>query len=102
MSLLQPEKRGNWIPISQVRFALQRLDMLDARLEGVQTKWINVAGRGRSTRDITFYVWKKGECLQVKAEYNANLFRAAAICRILEQYKEIVFRLASAPAEKVA
>ncbi|MCK5231102.1 MAG: AMP-binding protein, partial [Desulfobulbaceae bacterium] len=86
---LDPERNMSHTPLFQVTFALQSTSMLPKTLGDMALGFIPV--KLQNTRfDLEVDVWEGQEELTVRFIYNVDLFDAATINRMIQQYKSVL------------
>ncbi len=98
---LAPERSLSRSPLFQVMFALQNVDAQLPKLRGLDVARVERPGR-RSRFDLTVTVSAGPEGLSVNAEYNADLFDADTIHRMLNHYAVVISEVARTTDAPVA
>jgi amino acid adenylation domain-containing protein len=98
---LQPERSLSHNPLFQVMFVLQNTPREELRLPDLELT--PVAVNNESTKfDLTLIASERGAELQVDLEYNRDLFEAATVQRMLEQFERVLESVALNPLERLS
>ncbi|HWD93730.1 MAG TPA: amino acid adenylation domain-containing protein [Verrucomicrobiae bacterium] len=93
---LQPQRSASYSPLIQVMFALQDELSDNLKLPGLATAGFPV-DPGTAKFDLTFTIVKSGSHLDCCAEFNADLFEAATVRRMLAHYRKLLESIAANP-----
>jgi alpha-ketoglutarate-dependent taurine dioxygenase len=93
---LRPERNLTRAPLFQVKLVLQ-----NARVEGLELRGLKLlpleVDHVAAKFDFTWLLWEKAEGLRGWLEYSTDLFSAAAIARIAEQFELVLKTVAARP-----
>ena len=98
---LQPERSLTYNPVVQVLFALQNAPMGEFAMLGVTVKPADF--EIKTTRfDLEMHIWEIDERLQVDCIYSTDLFAAATIQRMVEQFENLLAQIVREPNQPIA
>jgi amino acid adenylation domain-containing protein len=97
---LQPERTLSHNPLFQVMFVLQNAPRSDLRAPGLSFSPVG-STRKVSRFDLLLNVFETPEGLYGSMEYNTDLFNAATVERMLEQFRTLLGAVADNPEKEV-
>ncbi|WP_132945411.1 non-ribosomal peptide synthetase [Tumebacillus sp. BK434] len=96
---LQPERNMSQTPLFQVMFALQNAPF-DLTMPGLETKLLE-GDSGTAKFDLTLQATETERGIELKLEYNTDLYEAATIDRMLGHYATLLQGAVAAPDQKL-
>lgn len=94
---LQPERDRSQAPVFQILFNLFNLDPIPSSFAGLTVNRVPVHEPGAKF-DITLFASDAADRIQLRAVYNADLFTASAIERLLAHYQTLLQGITADPA----
>jgi amino acid adenylation domain-containing protein/FkbH-like protein len=85
VEILQPERKGNMNPVTQILFAYQNTPRPLLDLEGITPERILIK-ETVSPLDITFYAWESAGIIEGEIEYNTDLIDSDTITRLADNF----------------
>ena len=85
LDILQPERKININPITQILFAYQNTPRPPLDLEGIVPERILIKNTV-SPLDITFYAWENDGIIEGEIEFNSDLLDRETIIRVKENF----------------
>ncbi|MFB2981139.1 amino acid adenylation domain-containing protein [Microseira sp. BLCC-F43] len=99
---LQPERHKNLSPLFQVMFVLQNSPVEKPNLPGLNVTQIELdRPTAGATFDLTLSMQEIDAELTGALEYNANLFDAATIARMVDNFQTLVEAIVNNPEQRV-
>jgi acyl transferase domain-containing protein/alpha-ketoglutarate-dependent taurine dioxygenase/acyl carrier protein len=99
---LKPERRPGYSPIFQVVFNYQNAaPAAPVELPGLTVRTL-AAGRGTAKYDFTLYMWEAADRLAGAFEYKTDLFDAAAMARVRDEFVTILERTVAIPEVRLS
>jgi amino acid adenylation domain-containing protein len=98
---LQPERHLTHSPITQILFGLQNASTPSLELPGLNVSILERRDRTPKS-DITVLVTKETYGLRTFVEYDANLFDATTIMRLLEHWQMVLHSVVADPDECIS
>jgi amino acid adenylation domain-containing protein len=98
---LQPKRNASYSPLFQVMLVFLELSPETTRCAGLEITTL-ILNSGTSKFDFTLSIRKRGDALQLVAEYNTDLFDARTIERMLGHYQKLLEGVISNPDEKIS
>ncbi len=98
---LHPERDLSYNPLTQVMLVLQNSPSEGLALLGLKVDAVPVE-RVTAQLDLTLHVWEEAGGLSGFMEYNADLFDAATVARMLKHFETLLSSLAAEPARSVS
>jgi amino acid adenylation domain-containing protein len=98
---LQPKRNTSYSALFQVMLAFLELSPETTHCAGLEISTL-ILNSGTSKFDFTLFVRKRGEALQLVAEYNTDLFDAQTIERMLGHYQKLLEGIISNPDGKIS
>ncbi len=98
---LSPERSLNHTPLFQVMFSYEHAQPQSLKLPGLETTAFSTHGTGTSKYDLTLSINRTAQDLQARLEYNAGLFQAVTIRRMLSHYLALLESVAGDPQQTV-
>jgi pristinamycin I synthase-3/4 len=95
--VLRPERDLSRNPLFQIMFSLQNAPRPALALPGLEVTPIRVE-TGSSVFDLSLYMTERAESLHAALRYNADLFAAETMTRLLDRYAALLAHLAARPA----
>jgi amino acid adenylation domain-containing protein len=97
---LRPERDMGHTPLFQVMFNF--LDMPDSRLDLPGLSFSTMPSEsGTAKFDLTWEMWKYGDCLVVSCKYNTDLFVRATIERMVQHFTALLQSFVSSPETRL-
>ncbi|ARU63613.1 hypothetical protein CBW65_23305 [Tumebacillus avium] len=96
---LQPERNMSQTPLFQVMFALQNAPF-DLHMPGLETELLE-GDSATAKFDLTLQATETGRGIELKLEYNTDLYEAATIDRMLGHYATLLQAAVTAPEQKL-
>jgi hypothetical protein len=96
VSALQPERRANYTPLFQVWFVLQNAPAEPMALPGLTLSPYEFESRSAQF-DLTLALVETNEGIEGILTYNTDLFEAESIAAIIENYTDLLARVAANP-----
>ncbi|TCP59164.1 amino acid adenylation domain-containing protein [Tumebacillus sp. BK434] len=97
---LQPQTDRRYAPLIQAMFVLQDVGFSQRELPGMVWELVEF-DLGIAKFDLTLYVEETEEGLKAMAEYNTDLFDAATIDRLLQQWQGLLESIAEDPRRSI-
>jgi len=97
---LQPERDLSRTPLFQVMLVMQNAPLTMPPLEQLQVGELEVATRS-TNYDLTISITESEAGLEVLLDYNALLFRAARMQRLVRHWQRLLESVVATPAQKV-
>ena len=101
VEILQPERKLNVNPISQILFAYQNTPRPPLDLEGIVPERILIKDTV-SPLDITFYAWESDGCIEGELEFNSDLFDRDTIARLKENFIYLLDVVLENPGQRIS
>ena len=98
---LQPERSLNHSPLVQVMINAFLLDVPQLQVQGLTFESLNLPG-DESKFDLTMYVQKAGQNIRLDLKYNTDLFDAARMEQLLDQFFRLLEQIVAAPDKRIA
>jgi amino acid adenylation domain-containing protein/FkbH-like protein len=98
---LQPERSLSYQPIFQVLFALQNADQQALQLLGLSLERLPLH-QGTSAFDMSWFATHVADGLQVRVEYNTDLFDGSTIRRMLEHFQNLLEAIVEQPEKQLS
>jgi amino acid adenylation domain-containing protein len=98
---LQPERSLNHSPLVQVMINAFLLDIPQLHAHGLTLESLPLSG-DESKFDLTMYVLKASQSIRLDLKYNADLFDAARMKHLLDQYFSLLQQIVAAPDRRIA
>ena len=98
---LRPKRDLSYSPMFQIMLVFLELSAETTKAAGLEMTTL-ILNSSTSKFDLTFSIRKRGEALQLIAEYNTDLFDAQTIERMLGHYQKLLEGLVSRPDEKIS
>ncbi|RMD95402.1 MAG: amino acid adenylation domain-containing protein [Calditrichaeota bacterium] len=98
---LHPKRSLNRTPLFQVMFSLQNTPSQSISLPELELENIDVYN-GKAKFDLTVYMWEEANKLCGVFEYNADLFKASSIKRMIQHFKNLLGGVVSQPNQKIS
>jgi amino acid adenylation domain-containing protein len=100
VEVLRPERYLGRIPLFNVWFALQNAPRMVFQLPGLELSSVDVHN-GTSKFDFGFFAFERPDGLQCLVEYSTELFDAATIRRLLENFCALLEGIVEAPEQRI-
>lgn len=97
---LQPERSLNHLPFTRVMFVLQNGVLEGMQLGGVRMMFEHIA-TGTAKFELTLVAQETSEGLVMRAEYNADLFEAPTISRMLRHFACLLEGAVMRPGQRI-
>jgi len=97
---LQPERDLSRTPLFQVFFNMLELAVSEPRFPGLEVETISIADPP-SKFDLTIYLGRRGDGLELELVYNADLFDRARMEELADQYTALLAQVVARPEEKI-
>ena len=101
VEVLNPVRDMSYSPLFQVMFVLQNMPMSTVELPRVKLSPVAV-DTGTSMFDLTLYMWEGERGLSGSIEYNADLFDADTIERMVGQFETLLESIVSDPTRRLS
>ncbi|GCE14614.1 non-ribosomal peptide synthetase [Tengunoibacter tsumagoiensis] len=101
VEVLQPHRDASRNPLFQIEFVFNNVVSLPRDLPNLTVELLRVSN-GTEQFDLTCAIADTGSGLQVLFEYNSDLFEAAFIQRLAEQYRAVLERMTLDPAQSLS
>jgi non-ribosomal peptide synthetase component F len=98
---LQPERSLNHPPLVQVMLNAFLLDAPQLHAQGLTLESLTVSG-DVSKFDLTMYVQKAGQNIRLDLKYNADIFDAARMEHLVDQFFQLLEQIVAAPDKRIA
>jgi amino acid adenylation domain-containing protein len=98
---LQPERSLNYHPIFQVLFALQNAPQRALELAGLTLERLPLH-QGTSAFDMSWFATHLADGMQIRIEYNTDIFDAATIKRALGHFSNLLEAIVSNPERRLS
>ncbi|MDT5271751.1 MAG: hypothetical protein QOH49_3937, partial [Acidobacteriota bacterium] len=98
---LQPERDLSRHPLFQVMFVLEDDPSLSLELAGTSARWMPV-DNGTAKMDLILRVTETDEGLVGAVEYNTDLFDAATIKRLVDNFRVLLEGIVARPNEQIS
>ncbi|HKV08643.1 MAG TPA: amino acid adenylation domain-containing protein, partial [Thermoanaerobaculia bacterium] len=98
---LAPKRSLSRNPLFQVMFGLYNVPEAELDLGGVAVSPLDIEG-GAAVFDLSLYIAEEADGLLGMLRYDADLFEAATVDRLLEDYETLLRRAVAAPGERVS
>jgi non-ribosomal peptide synthetase component F len=98
---LAPKRSLSRNPLFQVMFGLYNVPGEDLDLGGIAVSPVDIEG-GAAVFDLSLYMAEVEDGLLGTLRYDADLFEAATIDRLLEDYETLLRRAVTSPEERVS
>jgi aspartate racemase len=98
---LNPPRRGDRPPLFQVVFGLQNVPRRGWELEGLEIESWNV-DNGETSFDLTVLMVDGDDGLGAEVSYDANLFEAASVDRLLGQFATLLSEAVCSPGTAIS
>jgi amino acid adenylation domain-containing protein len=100
VAALQPERSLSRTPVFQVMLMMQTVPGFTSQLADVKARLQNQSGGGAKF-DLTMHAIPTGGELRIVLEYNAILFDAARIARMLDHFHNLLDSVTQQPAQRL-
>ena len=97
VELLKPQRQTSHAPLFQVMLVLQNAPMGALALPGLTLETLAGAAVG-AKYDLTLNLYEDGRQLQANFEYDADLFDAATVARMADNFVRLLEAIVAAPA----
>ncbi|KAF0243868.1 MAG: non-ribosomal peptide synthase/amino acid adenylation enzyme, partial [bacterium] len=101
VELLQPERSLSYSPIFQVMFLLQEDNLSAFNLNGLELSYFDIE-TNIVKFDLTCFVARTSNGLEVSLTYNTSLFEDETITRMLENYQVLLESLIDNPSQRIS
>ncbi|MEH1824947.1 MAG: non-ribosomal peptide synthase/polyketide synthase [Nostoc sp.] len=98
---LQPERSPSYNPLFQVWFNLLNLGDMQLELSGLSVEPLS-RPQAASKFDLNLYVTEQKQNIQLELVYNADLFNADTIARMLSHYQSLLESIVANPEQKIS
>ena len=98
---LQPERSLSYQPIFQVLFALQNAPQRSLELAGLHLQRLPLH-QGTSTFDMSWFATSVAAGMELRVEYNTDLFDAATIQRAMQHFETLLHGIIAHPEQHIA
>ncbi len=98
---LQPERKINVNPISQILFAFQNTPRPYLDLEGIKPERILIKDTV-SPLDLTFYAWENDGIIEGEIEFNSDLLERETIVRLKDNFISLLESVIENPDHKIS
>lgn len=101
VEILQPERKINVNPITQVLFAYQNTPRPPLDLEGIIPERVLIKDTV-SPLDITFYAWENAGIIEGEIEFNSDLLERETIIRLKDNFMYLLESAIENPDQKIS
>ncbi|HEX8351687.1 MAG TPA: condensation domain-containing protein, partial [Pyrinomonadaceae bacterium] len=98
---LQPERGPHQTPFFNVVFSLQNAPAAPLEMPGLTLEPVMV-GTGTAKYDLVVNMWADGDDLRGGVDYNAELFEAATVARLVEHFESLLRHVALDPGARLS
>ncbi len=98
---LQPERSLSYQPIFQVMLALQNAPQRSLELAGLHLQRLPLH-QGTSTFDMSWFATSVATGMELRVEYNTDLFDAATIQRAMQHFETLLHEIVAHPEQRIA
>lgn len=98
---LQPERNLSRTPLFQIMFALQNASLPTLKLSGLTLSSLKVE-TGTTQLDLSLDMVETEQGLSASVEYSTDLFKAAAIARMLEHFQILLEGIVANPNQRLS
>ena len=101
VDILQPERKVNVNPITQILFAYQNTPRPSLDLQGIKAERVLIKDTV-SPLDITFYAWEDNGIIEGEIEFNTDLLDRETIARLKENFVHLLEEVMESPDKKLS
>jgi amino acid adenylation domain-containing protein len=101
VSELRPERTLSHSPLFQVMFVLENAPVHPLTIQGLTVK-SRYLGTGATKFDLTLFALEVEGSLELKLDYNTDLFDAQTIRRMLDHFQTLLEGIATKPGERLS
>jgi amino acid adenylation domain-containing protein/FkbH-like protein len=101
IDILQPERKININPITQILFAYQNTPRPPLDLEGIVPERVLIKNTV-SPLDLTFYAWENAGIIEGDIEFNSDLLDRETISRLKENFTYLLESVIEDPEKKLS
>jgi hypothetical protein len=98
---LQVKRAASHTPLAQAAFALENIGLSFIKFSDLAIRPLEI-DTGTAKTDLTMYVQDDAERLKGTLEYSSDLFEAATIVRMAEDFQSLLEAIVAAPAQRLA
>ncbi len=98
---LNPERSLSYAPLFQVMFALQNSQLADDNFTGLKLNYEKTSGQ-TAKFDLSLDVYEEADGLELRLEYDIDLFAAETVRQMLEHFRAILEAAVVKPEQPVA